>query len=570
MNIYGVRGYPTPDATTESICRTFTIPNSTLALGAIMGALLPLTDASAWQKYGDMTEQEAADMLRDIIWAVMTPDMNVCRMIETPYWDTPADANASVVVGSEQTWYGVLFGEDTWSEQIEDWIIAGFLVYAGAPAAAIQFLTIAPRFRLLFKQGDLLGIVRVFINDVLAWQGDTSVASVSGLIHVDIFADKIDPEASEYRLWVEQYGDAQIQVIRKELSPDEVYDPRYRYVMETNAIQFYNGTDWVAAPEADPRSAASGALPPLPADDARCLAASNAARWINDVIDGFLNNAALFSDATGLLGIIATFFLDLGVFGVLIDVILALCVLMFTAGVDAVSAVFTPELYDQIKCIFYCNFSDDGSLTPDGFSRIQSQVTSDIGGLAADILNAMFAITGYVGLNNAGTRDGGEAVDCSSCGSCIEYFCIDMPSPLQGITPETTTCDGAQNTWFYQFQLALNDVGTSDVFQIDRVTMQVNTSGCGSGGGHTIAYGNSNCSPDAFATGYDCEAGLHTYVWDDLNWHGHVNRLMFFASVSDNFSHSGGNVLQVTHIRVEGHSITALPSLLSNYDGYTC
>lgn len=94
----------------------------------------------------------------------------------SPYWDDNdgADAEGTPAVSTY-----------SWNERIEDWAIAAFVATSGVPGAAVEYLTIAPRFRLLFKTGDWGGIARIFIDDVLFTEVDT-FADVAGLLPVDI------------------------------------------------------------------------------------------------------------------------------------------------------------------------------------------------------------------------------------------------------------------------------------------------------------------------------------------------------------------------------------------------
>jgi len=60
-----MRAWLTPDspAPEDERGRCFTVPNDNALVGAVSGALLPLTDASNWQSFGSMTPEEAADIM---------------------------------------------------------------------------------------------------------------------------------------------------------------------------------------------------------------------------------------------------------------------------------------------------------------------------------------------------------------------------------------------------------------------------------------------------------------------------------------------------------------------------
>jgi len=102
-----------------------------------------------------------------------------------------------------QPWYGhvddptVVPTDETFTETLEDWTFAGLLAIAGAPGAAVSFLTIAPRFRLAFRQHDIGKIIRVFVDAEQAAEitdsGDDSV------IEVPVIAN---PENETHRIYV--------------------------------------------------------------------------------------------------------------------------------------------------------------------------------------------------------------------------------------------------------------------------------------------------------------------------------------------------------------------------------
>lgn len=168
--------YLTPDDIPSGVfCRTVLIPDSAEWVALVDGALSALMSPLAWRQFGTLTEEEAAEAWKNMLlasWEVAT-----CLAEDTaPFWDDPdgADAEGSPAVSTY-----------SWSERIEDWAIAAFVAASGVPGAAVEYLTIAPRFRLLFKTGDFGGIARIFIDDVLFTEVDT-FSDVAGLLPVDI------------------------------------------------------------------------------------------------------------------------------------------------------------------------------------------------------------------------------------------------------------------------------------------------------------------------------------------------------------------------------------------------
>lgn len=112
--------------------------------------------------------------------------------VPTPYWDDASDLDDEAPVET-QSWYGIFDGE--FHETVENFAIAGFLAYAGAPGAAIRFLTIAPAFRLAWKKSDLGGIVHLLIDG--ADYGSVNTNGDEGVLEKNIVAD---PDLDEHEI----------------------------------------------------------------------------------------------------------------------------------------------------------------------------------------------------------------------------------------------------------------------------------------------------------------------------------------------------------------------------------
>lgn len=177
------------------------------------------------------------------------------------------------------------------------------------------------------------------------------------------------------------------------------------------------GTTYTDAPQLDPRHSDSFRYPPNTASDPRCQSAANMVRWISDLIDQVVLVVDEAGTAEGLIAIMLPFLVELGPFGVLIDLVLALAFLLFSAGATAISAAFTSTVYDDMLCIFYCGVEDDGTVTATGLGLIKARIDAEIGGLVATVMDGMLFLMGEVGLSNAGAT-GDAPADCSGCASC--------------------------------------------------------------------------------------------------------------------------------------------------------
>ncbi len=189
------------------------------------------------------------------------------------------------------------------------------------------------------------------------------------------------------------------------------------YDSGTDAIErsIDGGMTYFPLPEGDPRHGAAYRYPPITATDVRCQAASNMTRFISDLVAQVLlvvDEAGAFE---GLTAIILPFILELGPFGILIDLVLALGFILFSAGAAAIAAAFTSGVYDTLTCIFDCALSADGTCTADQLAAINTQIDAQIGGLAATVLHALLLLTGEVGLSNMAQRANDPSPNCSGC-----------------------------------------------------------------------------------------------------------------------------------------------------------
>jgi len=216
-----------------------------------------------------------------------------------------------------------------------------------------------------------------------------------------------------------------------------IYDPDCDCIKQT----LDGGATYFENPDADPRHGDVFRYPPVDADDPRCQAAANMVRWISDLIDEVVLVVDTAGTAEGLVAIVLPLVLELGPFGILIDLVLGVCFLLFSAGATAISAAFTSTVYDQLTCIFDCHISPDGTVTAAQLALIQADIASQIGGLVQTVLDAMFLLMGEVGLSNAGAT-GAAPSDCSAC-DCEWCYTFDFTASDGGFTP----LSGAPGAW---------------------------------------------------------------------------------------------------------------------------
>jgi len=195
-------GYPTPAFTSDATtCLLLQVPATPAWWAIYTGLLLTLTDENAWQQFeGGMSREDAAAAATVVFEDAMArAETESCdTSVPAPYWDDESDVDAEDDV-SVQTWYGIFDGE--FHETVENFVIAGFLAYAGCIGCAIKFLTIAPAFRLAWKAGDLGGLIKIVIDGAEYEDVDT-YAEEDGIIEKSYIGDP-DLEMHEILMYVE-------------------------------------------------------------------------------------------------------------------------------------------------------------------------------------------------------------------------------------------------------------------------------------------------------------------------------------------------------------------------------
>lgn len=205
-NFPGQKGYPTPDDVPEEQGYiVFYFPDSNDWAGLLLGAAGQLAEHWNYFGWGALTPNEAAEAWKEIVNQAPYNILPATR--PAPYWDDAEDSDDEMP-NDTQPWYGTVEDAEappdelTFQENAAIWLVTGFLAFAtievGA-APAIFFHTIAPRFVLAFRKGDLGEIIRVVIDSVEYGRVDTSGYSEDDIIEIPVLAD---PELEEHDLYV--------------------------------------------------------------------------------------------------------------------------------------------------------------------------------------------------------------------------------------------------------------------------------------------------------------------------------------------------------------------------------
>jgi len=187
----------TLDAPPEGrFCRVVRIPDTPEWVGTFDGLFSLLTNPNQWRQYGALTEEEQAEA-----WLAMfldQTDVPMCIIEDgypTPFWDEASDLEDELSPEA-QIWYGEVTDPDDPPAELEFienaaiWAITGFVAYAAGIGSAVFFNTIAPRFVLAWKAGDVGEVIRVVIDAADYGTVDTSTVSPGEIISIDVLPDQ--------------------------------------------------------------------------------------------------------------------------------------------------------------------------------------------------------------------------------------------------------------------------------------------------------------------------------------------------------------------------------------------
>lgn len=424
-NANGLTGFPTPDDTpTDTACIVIRVPADDQWVGILWGAIDALLHEYNWYEWGALTPADAAAAWNNIYQRALE-DMLLLTCppgTPTPFWDSATDVDDSYPAGELTPWYGTATvtyhspPDVTFVEQAFIWTMAGFIAFAGQPGAAIAFLTIAPKFVLAFKTGNLGGIIDVIVDAAHIASVDTYSVE-DGIQYVTVVADPGN-ETHQIYLVKDDNPDTTVQVVRKELSATDVTPSGVRYNVETDTFQTSpdGGTTWIDNPGADPRTNVGYQLPARTGGDPRCDAAANMTAKIKSIIDYAIATTTQIELVSGIIGIIALFFPPIAL---VIELVWALAELVAFIGLEVVAGAFTTEVYDRITCELYAQLDANGQLDQDGYNAFLVALDASDPGTVYNVAKAVLDQMGFVGLNNAGAT-GEETGDCSAC----ETWCL--------------------------------------------------------------------------------------------------------------------------------------------------
>lgn len=161
----------------------------------LMAACDQLGQYSAWLGTED-EKKLAVNRAQVLKWLLQVP-VEVSEDVPAPYWDTDEDVD-DAEPAEDQEWYGMVTNpsapadELTFVENAVIWIFVGFIALVLAPAlpagvaAGLVFRTLATRFTLAFRRGDIIEQIRIIIDAKDYGTVDTSTVAEGEIIEINI------------------------------------------------------------------------------------------------------------------------------------------------------------------------------------------------------------------------------------------------------------------------------------------------------------------------------------------------------------------------------------------------
>lgn len=161
----------------------------------LMAAVDQLLLYSTWE--GDHDAKILAVNRASVLKWLLQEPVDISQETPAPYWDTDEDVDDSMPE-DEQTWYGEVTNptapanELTFVENAVIWIFTGFIALVLSPAlpagvaAGLAFRTLATRFTLAFRRGDIIEQIRIVIDAKDYGTVNTGDVAVGEVIEVDV------------------------------------------------------------------------------------------------------------------------------------------------------------------------------------------------------------------------------------------------------------------------------------------------------------------------------------------------------------------------------------------------
>lgn len=161
----------------------------------LMAAVDQLLLYSTWEGDHD-AKILAVNRASNLKWLLQEP-VDIAEEVPAPYWDDDEDVDDEMPA-DEQEWYGMVTNPTapadqlTFVENAVIWIFTGFIALVLAPAlpagvaAGLAFRTLATRFTLAFRRGDIIEQIRIIIDAQDYGTVNTGDVAVGDIIEIDV------------------------------------------------------------------------------------------------------------------------------------------------------------------------------------------------------------------------------------------------------------------------------------------------------------------------------------------------------------------------------------------------
>lgn len=148
-----------------------TLPDTPWFVREFSDLMADIAEAANWEQAGDVTVDDAVAAGLDTYFSLELQN------------EPPIAEDAGELDGEPQ---------QPWYDELADWIIAGFLAITFTPEAAIMYRATIPKMRVAFRTGSLGAAIKILLNNLEIWTGD-SYGPIPGILEqvldLQAFAD---------------------------------------------------------------------------------------------------------------------------------------------------------------------------------------------------------------------------------------------------------------------------------------------------------------------------------------------------------------------------------------------
>jgi hypothetical protein len=187
-------------------------------------------------------------------------------------------------------------------------------------------------------------------------------------------------------------------------------------------VSYDGGETWAVDNTLDDRFSGS-VSPPIEGSDGTdkaCAGAASAEEYVKQNLIDSLEDGTLFADLNSAgVALIAL----LGVTGVGL-LVAAFAAAIFLAGVTAVQAAFTSEVWTTFRCILFCHISEDASFNEGQWNAVKADILAQYTGVVSAVLYNWVQSVGPVGLTNSARSHFVASADCTTCDCSCQFSVI--------------------------------------------------------------------------------------------------------------------------------------------------